>query len=52
MVERVLINLIGNPLNYPGRRVCHVKFTELSDRIQGQVSDTGSGSLGVHVAGF
>jgi PAS domain S-box-containing protein len=44
MVERVLINLIGNAIKFtPEGGFVTVKFTELSDRIQGQVTDTGVG---------
>jgi PAS domain S-box-containing protein len=44
MVERVLINLIGNAIKFtPEGGFVTVKFTELSDRIQGQVNDTGVG---------
>jgi PAS domain S-box-containing protein len=44
MIERVLINLIGNSIKFtPEGGFVTVKFSELSDRIQGQVIDTGVG---------
>ena len=44
MIERVLINLIGRSIKFtPEGGFVTVKFIELADRIQGQVSDTGVG---------
>jgi two-component system sensor histidine kinase ResE len=44
LIERVIINLIGNALKFtPDGGFITVKFIELSDRIQGQVIDTGNG---------
>ena len=44
LLERVLINLIGNAIKFtPEGGFVTVKFSELSDRIQGQVIDTGTG---------
>lgn len=44
LLERVVINLIGNSIKFtPDGGFITVKFVELSDRIQGQVIDTGNG---------
>ena len=44
LLERVIINLIGNSIKFtPDGGFITVKFIELSDRIQGQVTDTGNG---------
>jgi two-component system sensor histidine kinase ResE len=44
LLERVVINLIGNSIKFtPDGGFITVKFIELSDRIQGQVIDTGNG---------
>lgn len=44
LLERVIINLIGNAIKFtPEGGFVTVKFAELSDRIQGQVTDTGAG---------
>lgn len=44
MIERVIINLISNAIKFtPDSGFVTVKFTELKDRIQGQVIDTGPG---------
>src|SRR5882724_278847 len=44
LIERVIINLIGNAIKFtPEGGFITVKFIELSDRVQGQVTDTGNG---------
>lgn len=44
LLERVIINLVGNAIKFtPEGGFVTVKFSELSDRIQGQVIDTGAG---------
>ncbi len=44
LLERVIINLIGNAIKFtPEGGFITVKFIELSDRVQGQVIDTGNG---------
>ncbi len=44
LLERVIINLIGNSIKFtPDGGFITVKFIELADRIQGQVTDTGNG---------
>jgi len=44
LLERVVINLLGNSLKFtPDGGFITVKFIEFSDRIQGQVIDTGNG---------
>src|SRR5882762_6226970 len=44
LLERVIINLIGNSIKFtPDGGFITVKFIELSDRVQGQVTDTGNG---------
>jgi two-component system sensor histidine kinase ResE len=44
LLERVIINLIGNAIKFTTEGgFITVKFIELSDRIQGQVIDTGHG---------
>jgi len=44
LLERVVINLIGNSIKFtPDGGFITVKFIELSDRVQGQVIDTGNG---------